>query len=244
MKIVVVFKWMKNPEDAHVGTDGSVDWRNAKMAVSDDDPAAIDIARQLAGGGDEIIGLTMGDGDAAWAAARGASSTVIVTDAEMAADAGVAGGVLAAAVRRIGNVDVVLIGDSAWDVAVPAALAGQLGWLSLAGVSTVTKHGDRLHATRNLGESTQVIECAHPAVLAVSASHAEKDPPGMKEVLMARKKPQTKVTLSDLGVTTNGRVKSEGTRLPDTPAAKIIDGADPMAAATQLVTSLRTEGVL
>src|ERR1035438_9531017 len=109
MKIVVVFKWLKNPEDARVGADGSIDWRGARMAVSDDDPAAIQVAGELAGTGGEIVGLTIGDGDAAWAAARGASSTVIVTDAQSNPDAAVTGAVLSAGVRRIGDADVVLI---------------------------------------------------------------------------------------------------------------------------------------
>lgn len=244
MKIVVVFKWSKNPEDARVGSDGSVDWRGAKMAVSDDDPAAIQIARNLAGEGGEIVGLTIGDGDAAWAAARGASSTVIVTDAQSNPDAAATGAVLAAGVRRIGGADVVLIGDSAWDYGVPVALASQLGWTTLAGVSSATMDGDRRRATRKFGDSTQVIEVARPAVLAVFASRAEQDAPGMKEVLAARKKPQIKLTLADLGLAPADSVKLRGTKLPDTTAARMIDGTDPAAAAAQLVTALRAEGVL
>ena len=244
MKIVVVFKWLKNPEDARVGADGSIDWRGARMAVSDDDPAAIQVAGELAGTGGEIVGLTIGDGDAAWAAARGASSTVIVTDAQSNPDAAVTGAVLAAGVRRIGDADVVLIGDSAWDYGVSVALAGQLGWTALAGVSSATMNGERLRATRKFGDAIQVIEVARPAVLGVTASRAEKDPPSMKVVLAARKKPQIKVTLADLGVTQSSTLISRGTKLPDTPAAKIIDGSNPTSAATQLVTALGTEGVL
>ena len=64
MKTVVVFKWLRNPEDARVGSDGSVDWRAAKMAVSDDDPAAAAVANAIAAAGGECVGLTLGDGDA------------------------------------------------------------------------------------------------------------------------------------------------------------------------------------
>lgn len=244
MKIVVVFKWSKNPEDARITSDGTVDWGSARMAVSDDEPAAIQIARELGTAGSEIVGLTIGDGDAAWAAARGASSTVIVTDAQSCADAAATAAILAAGVKRIGGADLVLIGDSAWDYGVSVALAGQLGWTALAGVASAKMNGDRLCATRKLGDATQVTEVALPAVLAVSASRAEKDPPGMKEVLAARKKPQVKVTLADLGVKKNGDLVSLGTKLPDTPPAKIINGTDPAAAAAQLVAALYTEGVL
>lgn len=244
MKIVVVFKWLKNPQDARVGSDGSVDWRGVKMAVSDDDPAAIEVARAIAVAGGEIVGLTLGDGDAAWAAARGASSSVVVTDAQTSADAAAIGAVLAAGVRRIGDVDVVLIGDSAWDYGVPVALAGRLGWAALAGVASATTHGNRVRVTRKVGEGTQVVDVGGPVVLAVSASRAEQHAPGMKEVLAARKKPLIKITLADLGVTPAATVISRGTKIPDTTAARVIDGADAAAAAAQLVTALRAEGVL
>jgi electron transfer flavoprotein beta subunit len=244
MKIVVAFKWLKNPEDAHVGADGSLDWRGARMAVSDDDPAATEIARSLAADGDEIVGLTLGDGDAAWAAARGASSTVVVTDAQANADAAATGAILAAGVRHIGDVDVVLVGDSAWDYGVSVALAGRLGWTTLAGVSSAEPAGDRLRVTRKFGDGTQVVEVALPAVLAVSASRAEQDEPGMKQVLAARKKPQAKLTVADLGLEPAAVVTSRGTKLPDTPPARIFDGADPAAAAGELVAALRAEDVL
>ena len=81
MKIIVAFKWLRSPQDARVGADGSVDWRGARMAPNDDDPAAIAMARELGAGG-EVLGLTVGDGDLAWAAARGAASTLVVTDAD------------------------------------------------------------------------------------------------------------------------------------------------------------------
>lgn len=111
MKIIVVFKWSRNPQDARVGVDGTVDWRGVKMAASDDDAAAMEIARAIAEGG-EIIGLTLGDGDVAWAAARGAARTVVVADAQPDVNSSVTGAVLAAAIRRVEGVDAVLIGDS------------------------------------------------------------------------------------------------------------------------------------
>jgi electron transfer flavoprotein beta subunit len=138
----------------------------------------------------------------------------------------------------------VLIGDTAWDCGVPIAFAGQLGCTALAGVSSANIEGDRLLATRKLGDSVQKIELARPAVLAVSASRAEQDPPGMKEVLAARKKPQSKIKLADLGITPAEGVTSEGTKLPNTAPAKVIDGADPAAAVTQLMAALRADGVL
>ena len=105
MKCIVLFKWSMNPQDARVGSDGSVDWRGTKLSPNDDDPAAIVVARDLASGG-EVVGLTLGDGDLAWAAARGAAGTVVVTDAPAGPDSAATGAVLAAAVRHLGPADV------------------------------------------------------------------------------------------------------------------------------------------
>jgi electron transfer flavoprotein beta subunit len=243
MKIIVVFKWSRNPLDARVGVDATVDWRGVKMAVSDDDPAAMEIAGTIAAGG-EIVGLTVGDGDAAWAAARGAARTVVVADAQTDVNSSVTGAVLAAAIRRVEGVDAVLIGDSAWDYGVVAALMGQLGWPAVAGVVSAATEQGCLRVTRRMGSASQVLEVEGPVVLAVSASRDEQNAPGMKEVLAARKKPVERLALADLDLAPVAAVNSRGTRFPDTPPARIIDGTDPVTACEQLVAALRADGVL
>lgn len=243
MKSIVIFKWSRNPQDARVGADGSVDWRGIKMEVNDDDPAAMEIASSIADGG-EIIGLTIGDGDGSWAASRGAARTVIVTDAQTELDSSMTGAVLASAIRQIEDVDAVFIGDSAWDYGVASALAGQLGWPVVAGVvSAVTEQGN-LHVTRKLGGKLQVLEVKGPALLAVSATQEARHAPSMKEILAGRKKPVVKITLSDLGFAVETTVNSRGTRFPETPPARIIDGTNPAIACEELLTALRSDGIL
>jgi electron transfer flavoprotein beta subunit len=243
MKSIVVFKWLMHPQDARVGADGSVDWRGVKLSASDDDPAAILTARDIAADGDEIIGLTIGDGDLAWAAARGAARTVVVTDALSDADSAAIGAVLAAGVKHIGG-DVVLIGDSVWDYGVVVSMAAHLGWSTLANVLTAEKQGAGFRVTQKLGSETRVVGVAGPVVLATAASRAEQQVPGMKEVLAARKKPVEKITKADLGISGTGAATSLETKFPDTSPAKIIDGAEPAAAVEALMAALRMEGVL
>ena len=120
MKIVVAYKWAPNPQDASVGVDGVVDWSRAKSGISEYDPVAIELARRLAdAAGAEIIGLTAGpksvDASLARKAAlaRGFDRAVIVADdALQGAGTTELAAVLAAAVRHIGDVDVVITGDS------------------------------------------------------------------------------------------------------------------------------------
>jgi len=244
MKIIVVFKWAMNPQDARVGSDGSTDWRGVKLSASDDDPAALDVAKEIAASDGEIIGLTFGDGDLAWAAARGASSTVVVTDAQVGLDSAATGAILAAAIRQIGAVDVVLIGDSVWDYGVVAALAGQMEWPTLANVVSAKAQAGGLRVTRKTPGASEVVDLTGPAFLAVAASRAEQHVPSMKDVLAARKKPIIKLMLVDLDVKSAAKVISQGTQLPDTAPARIINGADPLAAVAELMKALRTEGIV
>ncbi len=244
MKIVVVYKWARDPEDAAVRSDGSVDWRGAKNAAGEDDPAAVVVARTLAeAAGCGVLGLTIGDGDASWALARGAEAVVAVPEAPSLADNAATADLLAAAIRRIGEVDLVVIGDAEAYPGVPAALAGLLGWPALMDVSTATITGGRLVAIRRADDREQTLSLGLPAVLAVAAASAEKQAPGMKEVLAARKRPITSVSLADLAAKPIDRLELRGSRLPEAGSARIFDGT-PASAAGQLVAALREDGVL
>lgn len=242
MKTVIIYKWARKLEDAAVRSDGTVDWRNAKMTAGEDDFAALEAAKAIAAGG-ELIGLTIGDGDASWALARGVQQTTSVSGVANLADNASTAAVLAAAIRAIGGVDVAVIGDSEEYSGVPVALAGLLGWAAVAHVSTASASEGRILIERKQGKDVQTIGIAAPAVIAVSAASAEKSAPGMKEQLAARKRPITKLTLTNIGAPGEDKVVCKGTRLPEVTAARVYDG-DPAVAAGQLVAALRDEGVL
>ncbi|EFL51535.1 Electron transfer flavoprotein alpha/beta-subunit [Solidesulfovibrio fructosivorans JJ]] len=242
MKTVIVYKWARDAKDAAVRNDGSVDWRNAKMSPGEDDFAALEAAKAIADGG-EIIGLTIGDGDASWVLARGVKEAVSIADAPNLVDNAATAAVIAATVRKIGDVDIVTIGDSEEYAGVPAALAGLLGWPAVAHVDSAEAVDGRVRITRKLGKDVETVSLAAPAVVAVSAASPEKKVPGMKEQLMARKRPVSKLTLADIGAGGAEAVSSRATRLPETTAARLFEGAPP-AAAAQLVEALRGEGVL
>lgn len=243
MKVIAVFKWSRNPQDALVKADGSVEWPGVKMSANDDDPAVMEIAKTIAAG-DEIIGLTIGDGDISWAAARGATRTVVITDALTEANSSLTGSVLAAAIRRIEDAVAVVIGDSSWDYGVVSALTGQLGRTSVAGIVEVKIEQGRLLATRKMGSVSQVLQINGPVVLGVAASREEQNAPSMKEVIMSRKKPVERLTLADLNLPVLANTVSRGSKFPAKPPAHIIDGADPAKACEELLAALHTEGVI
>ncbi|MDR1798433.1 MAG: hypothetical protein LBR19_00895 [Bifidobacteriaceae bacterium] len=242
MKVVALYKWARDPEAANVRAGGVVDWGNAKMVAGDDDHAVLEVAKALAEGG-ELVGLTLGDGDAAWALARGVEVAYSVPDAPFLADNAATAAIMAAAVKHIGGADVVVVGDAEQHPGVPAALAGLLGWPALLGVTSATAEGERLTAVRRVGDTIQTVWVDAPAVLSVAATGEEAKPPGMMQMLQARKKPVTQVSLAELGVDPKEGVASRGTRLPDVTGAKMLEGS-PAQVAADLVAALRSDGVL
>lgn len=138
MKIVVAYKWAANPQDAEIRPDGTVDWSRAKGAVSEHDPVAFELARRLADAtGGEVVGLTVGaaaiDTPLARKAAlsRGLDTLVMVADDQLAgADGTRLAAVIAGAIQSIGDVAVVIAGESSVDIGdrqVAMTVAGQLG---------------------------------------------------------------------------------------------------------------------
>lgn len=258
MKIVVAHKWAPNPQDAEVRPDGTVDWSRAKAAVSEHDPVAFELARRLADAtGGEVVALSVGpaasDTPLARKAAlsRGPDRLVLVADDALAgAGSTPTAAVLAAAVRAIGDVDVVLTGPESVDNGdrqVPHTLAGYLGWPGLASVSDVQDADAGLVVQRTTDAGVQVLDVTGPAVLAVAADAVVARVPGMKDILGAAKKPTTVLALADLDVPAPAATATTVATARPAPSARgrhVITTADPTAAAAELVDALRAAGAL
>jgi electron transfer flavoprotein beta subunit len=258
MRIVVTYKWTCDPEEATVRADGTVDWSRAKPGLSTYDPVAIELARRLADQADaELVGVTAGGKGVGvpiatkTALSRGLDRVVVIEDDSLReAGRSELAAVLAAAVRQIGDVDLVITGDSSVDVAakmVPTVLAGELGWPAVAEVTAVVGQAGALRVERAIPGGTQVLGISGPVVLAASADAAVPHVPGMKELLAAGKKPVERLALSDLKVLPrNATMTVTGRSRPERKARKgqLIDTADPAAAAAELVTALREVGAL
>jgi len=244
MKIAMIYKWARDPEAATVRLDGSVDWRGAKMVAGEDDPAALDAAKTMAEGSEtEIVGITIGDGDASWILARGVQETFSVADVPNLTDQATIGKILASVVKRTKDIDVIVIGDPKSYSGVPVSLAGSLGWPSIMGLTSAKIEGDKIIATRHVGSEEQTITISTPVVLGFVAESEEKKTPGMKEMLMARKRPINKILLSDLNIIVDDRIDSRGSRAPEVKYAHLFEG-NPSDSAAQLIDALQKEGVL
>jgi electron transfer flavoprotein beta subunit len=258
MTIVVAYKWAPNPQDAVVGSGGIVDFSRAKATISEYDPVAFELARRLGDStGAEVVGITVGDASIDTSLARksalsrGLDRLLIVADDRLAgADGTRLAAVLAAVVRGVGDVDLVLAGESSVDVTegqVAMTLAGQLGWLGLNAVSAVSASDGGYAIERDVPAGTASMVLTGPAVLAATADAVLPRVPGMKDILGAAKKPVEVLALDALDVpAARGSLTAVSASRPasGTRSSVIIDGTDPAAAATELVGALRAAKVL
>ena len=257
MSVVVAYKWAADPQDAGVRSDGTVDWSRAKPSMSGYDPVAVQLGRGLADAlGTELVGVSVGSGAVATTTAKKAALsrgfdrlTLVADDALAGAGSTRTGLVLAAVVRGVPDVAVVLTGDASVDVGaqmVPAVLAGALGWPLLTGVTAVSGAVGHLTVERRNEGGTQVLAVTGPAVLAVAVDAVQPKVPGIRDILAAGRRPSEEIGLGTLALPELASVAVTGTSRPRTAARKgeVIDGSDPAAAAAKLVAALRAANVL
>ncbi|MEA5453135.1 electron transfer flavoprotein subunit beta/FixA family protein [Sinomonas sp. JGH33] len=213
LKIVVLVKHVPDAQfDRHIGPDRTLE--RSESILSELDEYALESALQLSearGGekaGNQVIALTMGAPDAANALKKalqiGASSGIHVSDDALAgSDASVTSLVLAAAVRSVGDVDLVLAGMSSTDgetSIVPAQLSERLGVPQLTFASSLEVTG-RTAVIRRDGDATlDTVEADLPAVVSVTDQINEPRYPNFKGILAAKKKKIVALGLSDLGL--------------------------------------------
>lgn len=244
MDVAIVFKWAYNPEDALVEEDGSVSWRRAKYVASDDDASAIVYAREIAQeSGGNLIAATIGDGDATWSLARGASNVASATEFAASPDDAATASLLEYALKRAGEADVVIMGDMQEHPGVASALGARLGIPTLLNIRDVAVDPDnpgQLIAHRKVLEGVQAFKVTPPVLVAISAERAETQAPGVKQLLAARKLPVDKFDLEE-GTIDTDVAKVVGQRAPEARLPRLFEGD---GAVNDLIAALQADGVL
>lgn len=191
---------------------GRVDRGRGDGTVNEVDENALEAARRLAEvapeGEVEVVALTMGPAPALDAVRRalqlGADRGVHVCDDALAgSDAFATARVLAAAVRRIGEVDLVLLGMAALDSLtslLPAALAEELDLPALTIASELHLAGSAVRVRRDLDHVVEVLEADLPALVSVTDGINTPRFPNFQAIMAARGKPVETWGLADLGL--------------------------------------------
>lgn len=210
MNIVVCVKQV--PETPNVGLDrdsGYVRRSEAKGVVNLADRHALELGLALkAAAGGNLIALCMGPSGAdqalRQALAVGYDEGYLVTDAALAgSDTGATAAVLAAAIRKLPDVGLVLAGEASADGGTSQTaprLAEALGFALVPAVVEASLADGTLTATRNGDNRREQVEAPTPAVLSVSLDAAKPRIPNAMGVMKAAKKPLTSWSLADLGL--------------------------------------------
>ncbi len=168
----------------------------AAMRIKDADASAkVTIMSLGAATAREVIkqGLAMGADD----------GVLIVDDALNNLDSNGVATVLSAAVKKLGDVDLVLTGRQAvdWDFGVTGTLIAQMiGAPVVTFAKSVAVAGSTVMVERVLPDAVETIEAPLPAVVTVSNELGEPRYPKLQQIMAAGKKPVANFSAADLGL--------------------------------------------
>ena len=184
--------------------------RDGKLILDESDSYGVEMALQLvdkAGGGEVTLVSMAPNGEVSGlrtALAMGAAKAILVSDDALAgSDSLGTAKVLAKAVERAGDVDLVLAATESTDGytgTTPAQVAELLGWPSLTFAKQVDVADGKATIQRQTEAGYDVVEATLPAVVSVTAGVVEPRYPSFKGIMAAKNKPVDEVTVADLGL--------------------------------------------
>ncbi len=259
MKIVVCVKQVPDSAASVVVEDGTVSWGDAPLVINPWDEYAVEAALQLteAHGGD-VVTISMGAENAKDALkhslAMGCGEAILINDPALAgADSQAAARVLAAAVQKVGDADMVVFGKQAIDsdTGIMAPMVARvLGWPALTLLSKISEldaDGKTIKAERAMEEGRQVVESKLPAVLSIVKDYGEPRYPSFMGIRKASKAEIPEWTLGDLGIDVPTSVVT-WPEMMSPPASEItneiIEGDSPEDIAAKLADKIMEEKVL
>jgi len=256
LKIIACIKQVPDSEAKVKAEGGQISWGDAPLVINPFDEYAVEGAlQQREAQGGTVTALCLGAESAKdalkHALAMGADDAVLVSDPALnELDTVGAARVLAAAINKIGGVDMVLFGRQTLDSGsglTGAQTARVLGWpmLGLAGQIKVEAGG--VSVERVIEEGRQSVSAKLPAVLSVVQSIGEPRYPSFMGIRKASKAEIPVWSLSDLGMSAPAPVVTRS-ELLSPPAremtVEIITGDSADAIAEALVDKLFAEKIL
>ena len=256
MKIIVCIKQVPDSEAKVTASDGKVSWGDAPLVINPFDEYAVEGALQQkeALGGTVTalcIGLASAKDALKHALAMGADNAILVSDAALSTlDTAGAARVLAAAVKKIGEVDMVLFGRQTLDDGsgiTAAQTARVLGWPLLGLSGQIKVDAGSVTVERVVEEGRQTVKAKLPAVLSVVQSIGEPRYPSFMGIRKASKAEIPVWSLSDIGASAPAPIVTR-TELITPPSREVvcefITGETPAAIAETLVGKILAEKVL
>ena len=256
MKIVACIKLVPDSAAKVVAEDGKVSWGDAPLVINPWDEFAVEAAlQQKEAHGGEVIAVTMGGENSKealkHALAMGCDQAILISNEALAGiDTGGTAHVLAAAVQKVGEVDMVFFGRQAIDGdagITPAQTARVLGLPFLGLTVKLELDGGNVKVERAIEEGRQIINANLPAVFSVAKDFAEPRYPSFMGIRKASRADIPVWSLADLGIEAPTPV-IEWPELMNPPSrevtCEIIEGGSPEEIANTLADKLIGEKVL
>jgi electron transfer flavoprotein beta subunit len=211
MNIVVCVKQIPDPAmPGELDPDHTLK-REGKLILDESDSYGVEMALQLAdkAGGGEVTLVSMAPNNEVsglrTALAMGAAKAILISDDALpGSDALGTAKVIAKAVERAGEVDLVLAATESTDGytgTTPAQVAELLGWPSLTFAKHVEIGDGKVTIQRQTEAGYDIVESSLPAVVSVTAGVVEPRYPSFKGIMAAKNKPVDEVKVADLGLT-------------------------------------------
>lgn len=259
MKIVVCVKQVPDSAARLVAENGQPTWGDAPLVINPWDEYAVEAALQQAEAHNgDVTAISLGDENAKealkHALAMGCNEAILISDPALAkADSQATARVLAAAIQKVGDVDLAFLGRQAIDSdtgLTAAQTARVLGWPALTLVSVidaVDPAGRTIKITRAIEEGRQVVSAKLPAVLSIVKDFGEPRYPSFMGIRKASRATIPVWSLSDLGMSPIQPLVSwpEVSNPPQREIkTELITGATPQDIAEQLADKILAEKVL
>jgi electron transfer flavoprotein beta subunit len=259
LKIVVCVKQVVDSAAKVVAENGQVSWGDAPLIINPWDEYAVEAALQQADAySGDVVALSIGGESAKealkQALAMGCSEAVLISDPALAkADSQAIARVLAAAIQKIGGVDLAFLGRQAIDSdtgLTAAQTARVLGWPALtlvAAIPAVDPAAKTIRVERSIEEGRQTVTGQLPAVLNIVKDFGEPRYPSFMGIRKANRAVIPVWSLADLGISAPTTVVSWP--IVENPpvrqvATEMITGGSPQEIADKLADKILEEKVL
>lgn len=258
MNILVCYKLVPDARDIEVKADGTIFLGKAEWNIGQYDLNAVEAGVSLAEEtGGKTIALSIGSSQLINSKARkdilsrGPEELyLVIDDCLEGADTNLTARTIAAVVKKLSDVDLVICGEGSSDLyfqQVGLQVGELLDWPTTNSVTKI-EIGDRgLVIERTLEQDVEILDVPLPAVLSVTTDINQPRLPSMKEILRAGKKPVTEWSVSDL--TVEGDLENQVEVLsinapPTVDRKQIMISGSSEEMVGQLISYLSKEGVL
>jgi electron transfer flavoprotein beta subunit len=212
LKIAVCVKQVPDSAAKLTAVDGKANWGDSPLVINPWDEYAVEAALQQAETHNgSVIAVSIGSENSKealkHALAMGCSDAILISDETLTQmDSQVTSRVLAAAIKKMGDVDMAILGRQAIDTdtgLAAAQTARLLGWPALTLVAVITSIDPGVHTIlvqRSAEEGRQTVGARLPAVLSIVKDFGEPRYPSFMGIRKASRAVIPVWSLTDLGL--------------------------------------------